>query len=415
MERRELRNALLCVCGEGLWGFQSSMVATATVLTVLLARHGASQRMIGAITSIEGGMVVIPQFLGLYLFTSRRRRKRQLVLWHFVAIIPFLFVNAAIIHFGPRFGGAFVRWALLASLAGMMTGMGVIVGVWMDWMACLFHTGIRGRVMGVSFFSAAFFGGGGALLAGWVLKLFPGDNTYAVLYAVAGVVAFASLATFAFLRDPAEHETVEPPGPSIKDYLRRFGQSLRDKNFRRFLVGRMLASFGFCVVPFIAVYYGSAEGGSLADATVVSCGAAMTVGMAVAHLVLGKLGDRSGHRAGIVIGAAMQVAAIIVLFLTPGWWGCVLTYVCAGVCVSAGYLSHSNMLFETCPHDHRLAHITVGNFVMGAPLIVAPLLAGLAAHAWGLKTMFLACLFFSIAAVMWFALAVKEPRTLAAG
>ena len=117
MQRRDFRNALFVVCGESLCGFQAALVASATVLTVLLVRHGASERMIGAITAIEGGLVVVPQFLGLYLFTSRRRRKRQLLIWHFVAILPFLFVSGAVVFLGPHFGDAFVRWGLLASLA----------------------------------------------------------------------------------------------------------------------------------------------------------------------------------------------------------------------------------------------------------------------------------------------------------
>ena len=120
--RTDIRNTT-CICvGESLWGFQSSMVASATVLTVLLTRFGASERLIGSIAAIAAGTIAVPQLLGIYLFHSTRRRKRQLIAWHLYAIIPFHFVTGLLTLFSNGFPAWLTHCLLLVSYGCMLTG-----------------------------------------------------------------------------------------------------------------------------------------------------------------------------------------------------------------------------------------------------------------------------------------------------
>jgi MFS family permease len=146
----------------------------------------------------------------------------------------------------------------------------------------------------------------------------------------------------------------------------------------------------------------------------VSCGAALTLGLAAGSVVIGRLGDRHGHRLGVLIGIGMQVLTLLVILFVPGIRGCLLAYACAGICNACGYVSHYNMIFETCPHSHRMAHISVGNLLIGCPLALAAVFGGRVADVWGRPVLFTACLVFSVLAFVWCALAVKEPRTLPA-
>jgi len=308
---------------------------------------------------------------------------------------------------------ALVRWGALIGYAVFVLAMGCNVSAWLDWLADLFPKSIRGTAIGASTFSASLCGVGGALLAGRLLRERPGMTTYALLYALAAVVAYLSISTFWLIRDRAESSAEDDtPAPPIRVMLARFAVSLREGNFRAFLIGRVCAALGFCMVPFIAVYYQSAGGGGLRPDVVVSCGAAMTVGMSLGPLVLGRLGDIHGHRLGVTLGTAGQVVALGVVLTLGGIMGCVIAYLFAGLAIGSGWVSHNNMLFETCPHDHRMAHITVGNLVMAAPLIIAPIAAGALVEVAGLRVLFWVCLGLSAVAVAWFATRVKEPRQL---
>lgn len=405
------RNGLVFIAGEGFWGFNAALVASSTVLAVLLKEFGAGARMIGSIGAIESGLTIIPQIFGMYFFHSIKHRKRNLIFWHLFAVIPFLFVSGAIICFENHYSPLIARWCLLLSFACFMCGIGIILGVWMDWIAHIFETRTRGTLMGMTFFAAALMGSIGGLVAGAIISRIEGHFAYAILYFIAGFFATVSLLTFFLVKDPAENmDASAQKGISIVDILASFRKSLLDSNFKSFLVCRILASLGFCIIPFIAIYFKSPDGGGLSNSAIVSCGAAMTFGAAITNLILGKIGDMRGHRVGIIIGTLMQVVTLSIILAASGGIFCVITYFCVGICISSSFISHSNMLLETCPHDHRVAHITVGNLVLSIPLVLSPFLAGLAAEHFGIRPVFMTCLAFSLLAFVWGLLKVKEPR-----
>ena len=130
-------------------------------------------------------------------------------------------------------------------------------------------------------------------------------------------------------------------------------------------------------------------------------------------MVAGIVGDRAGHRAGILLSVGVQIAALALMLTTRGRWSCLGAYLLCGICMGAANISHANLLFETCPHDNRVAHITIGNIVLGMGTAVIPLLAGWLAQQWGVRATFGACLVFSLAAFVWFVVRVREPRLAA--
>ena len=405
------KNTVFNALGESIWGFQAALVAPATVLTVMLRDYGAGERMIGSIAAVESGAALLPQIIGIYLFTSHARRKMNLVLWHVLLMAPAMLAIALLTHFSDRIPPAVLRLAIIGCFGWFQFFMGIIVAVWMDWLAHLFAPAIRGTVFGISWCASAVAGTGSGLLAGYILKVYP-HAAYTYLYLAAGVLVAVCMGSFAMIRDPAADQPDDRPRVTTADLLDSFRLSLLDRNFRAFIIGRVLTVAGFCIGPFIAIYYTSAAGGGLSNNAVVSFGAAMTVGMAVGNLGLGRLGDSCGHRIGILLGAAVQVAALIVMLVSAGRLSCMLAYFGAGLVGASGFLSHVNMLYETCPHDSRIAHITVANFLMGVTMIVCPIASGFAAAQWGLPTLFAICLAISVCAFVWLLLRLREPREL---
>ncbi|HUT23036.1 MAG TPA: hypothetical protein VM492_01700, partial [Sumerlaeia bacterium] len=394
----------------GIWGYQSSLVALATVLTVFLREQGASARMVGFLAAVESGGLFLPQVLGLYIFASRTRRKRDLMAWHFAVVIPFLFVAGGFCFLGPHMTAPLLRWSVLTAHACFSIAIGVVIAVWTDWLAHIFPLRLRGIAMGSSMGLAALCGMGGSLTAGWAIRTFESPHVYGWLYVAAGGVAWVAMVFFCFIVDPMANGGEAFVRPKTRELIPHFIASLRERNFRRLVIGRMLTMPGFAGVPFITMYYTSSAGGGIAPGVVVSCGAAMTGCAAASNLALGLLGDRRGHRIGMRFGAAAQVAALVVVLLTRGEIGCVLAYAGVGLCFGSCWVSYYNMLFETCPHGNRAAHITAGNLLVGAAGLAAALVAGPLAGAFGLRVLFALILAASAAAFLWFLFAVEEPR-----
>lgn len=405
------RNIITFASGEGLSGLSYGMVAPMTVLAVLLHENGARPWMIGSLMAIQQGASVLPQMLGVYLFRSNRRRKVNLVLWSLTMLTPPLIAMSALVYWSPQIGPAFTRWGLICGFLLFSLAGGMPAAVWMDWLAHLFEQKIRGRVFGIVFGSLNLTQAGGAVIGGAVLLANPGNTGFAILYLASGVLLFVANTIFLAARDPAQHADEVVIKTDFTRMLSLFAYSLRSRNFRNFLIGRLLATLGLSMMPFIIIYYLSAHGGELEEARIIQFSAGQWIMASLALVAIGWIGDRWGHRLGIVLGTLMQIFALLLLVTTAGPWSCLAVYAILGICQGANSVSHYNLLCETCPHDNRKVHITAGNLAMLPSLLMVPIFAGLLVEYYSIAALQWACLIISIAAFAWFVCLLKEPRT----
>jgi MFS family permease len=196
----------------------------------------------------------------------------------------------------------------------------------------------------------------------------------------------------------------------LRDIIAAARGSLADAGFRRVLTGRCLSLAGFCIGPFIALHYLSAGGGGLAASLVVSMGAAQTGGSAVACMLFGRIGDRAGHRFGMLMGVVFQIGSLLSALLIKGPAGCFLAMLLAGCVWGTSMISYMNLVIESCPHKVRSAHLMIGNMVVGVAGLLFPIAGALlAAHA-GIPALMEASLAVSALALAWGLWKVKDPR-----
>ncbi len=150
----------------------------------------------------------------------------------------------------------------------------------------------------------------------------------------------------------------------------------------------------------------------ICDASILFCGMALPLGQAVASFALGILGDRKGHRIGVVLATAAQAGVVAVVLLSSGQASCMIVLFGIGFVYGGTWVSHINVVIESCPHDHRVAHITVSSVLLAVPAAMAAVAYGRIADVYGFDTLFKIWLVFSLAALAWMILRVKEPRTL---
>jgi MFS family permease len=392
----------------------AALVAPMTVMAVMLRRYGAEPQTIGALLAIQQVGLMLPQLLGPLLFRSARSRQKALVAWHVLGPLPFLLVMAAVIHYGGTWQGDNRVRALLWSFACFNAAIGVIIPPWIEWISHLFEQRLRGKVVGATMCLAALAGSGSTWVAGWVMRTIPGDDGFALLFVGAFLLGLVSMGSFILIHDPIHDEPQIIVAPPVRwpELLRRFRDSLRDPNYRNYLVGRVLATLGFTLPPFIPLYFHSELGGGLDEALIVTCSALELLVMAGCNLLLGWLGDRYGHRLGVMIGIISQVLTLVAMLTLPGLAGCLLVFALAGVQMGAAGVSNWNFMVESCPHSNRSAHFTVGNVVLSPICVVAPLAAGALVEMRGLPTVVWGSFGVSVVAALWLLLKVREPRTL---
>jgi len=408
----ERSNAFRCVSGEGLFGVGMGLVAPLTVLPLLLQSLGASDFQLGLAGSIGLAGWVLLQPVGFLLFGRRRRTKRFLIPWSLCFSVPTYVAMAALVYFlGPE--QPHLCAALLLLLFGIrVLGGGAAVPFWLEWQATIFRRAIRGRVIGMISAASGIGGALGFVIAGRAQDGLPFPVNYSLLFAGGVLFFLAALAVLFTVREPASFSAPYEP-PRMRDLFRRFAHSLRERNFRSYLIGRILMTMGGGALAFYAVYFESPEGGGLSKGLVTTLGVFLTISHGVSSVVLGRWGDRAGHKAGVVVGALAQFGGIAVAFLGRGPIACAACFLLVGVAWAAGWVSHLNMLFETCPHDSRVAHITVSNLVLGPVLFLVPMATGwMMEHVANRTTGIGLTLIPTFLGLAWLALAVREPRDL---
>jgi len=409
-----LTNLAFYATGDSFWGFMTSMTASSVVLVFLLHEFGANNSMIGSISALETGGYLLPQFFGVYLFRSIARRKRQLAAWHCLVVLPFMLIMSLLTFFSGSLSPVVYRWGMLLSYACYTTTLGIVIAAWVEhYMGYVFKPDVRGSVMGLAAFGFSLAGMGGSIFAGWFIEQVTMPNSYALLYLMGVGLGVISFVFFLSVKDPQPYpeETHQEP-IHLKEFFQTIGSSLKGDNFRNFIIGRILMTMGFCIVPFIAIHYSSSVGGSLSAGAVVSSYSALTFANAVGSLILGRMGDLHGHRLGLIIGVVVQIAALVVLMFIPGSLGCVLAYAGAGVIGAAGNVPVYTLILETCPHEKRMLHISVANFLIGVPAALAPVLAGIVAERVDLRYLFAACACITLLSLFWLVVRFKEPRSL---
>jgi MFS family permease len=335
------------------------------------------------------------------------------VLWHFAVMLPFTLLMGILTFFADQMDPSLYRIGMLVSFACYTGAIGVVAASWVEFfLGTIYEPDIRGTVMGLSSFGASATGTLGALFAGWWIGSVGGIQSYAWLYVFSWLLGMVSIAMFLFIQDPGGADAPETARPGLRHLAASMRASLNSANFRNYLGGRVLSVISFSLLPFIAIYYTSAAGGGLADDFVVACFAAYTIANALGALALGRLGDRYGHRWGVLFGPGMQAVTLGLALLIPGAPGCILVYLGAGLANSCGFVSHSNLVMEMCPPENtnRVAHISIANLVIGIPAAVSPILSGWIAGRWSEPALFAICLGLSLVALAWLLLRFKEPR-----
>jgi MFS family permease len=411
MERVDRKNALINAVGEGFWGFGGNLVAPLTVLALLITRLGGSKLEVGLLSTIGAAAILFPPLAASFVMQKAAGKRKFLILYHIYLLFPFWVLMGVIILFLAKNHPFASRILLPITYAIYMCAIGFMLPLWMDWIAGLFKKEIRGTAIGWASASAAIGGTVAAFVAGILSPILPYPWNYAALFFI-GVVFFAlSMVMYIFIEEPPG--TVQAPLMPPKEIIGRFKQSLAQPNYRRYLVSRLLLTAGSGPIAFFAVHYKSAEGGGLSEQTVIALGSAIWISQALMSFGLGRLGDALGHRMGAALGALAQAVSLVIAIFVPGSFGLLVAFAMTGVGIAAGWVSHQNLLFETCPHDCRSAHITITNLVLGPLTTVVPLLTGKAVESFGTPITFGACLLPTVLGIIWLLVFVKEPRALA--
>jgi MFS family permease len=291
---------------------------------------------------------------------------------------------------------------------------GVAMTAWQDFIARLIPARRWGTFFGLQFGLGGVLGVAGAAVATAILASQPFPRNFGIL----ALICFsAQVVSYTFLAS-----TVEPPQPAApRQPMAAFLGSIapllrRNAMFRRYLFCRAAIALGLTGHSFLTAAALERFHSSAADIGVFT-GVLLGV-QALAHLGLGALADRWGHKQVLELSTALGMLALLLAFLAPAasWFLPIFALVGAA---QAGYqLSGFTLVFSFSTPAERPTYIGVANTALMPVAAFGPLLAGWLAEVASYGTLFAALLGVGVVGLLglhWRVVAPAAPAPTAGG
>jgi MFS family permease len=409
------RNYRLGVINGISFGLGEAIASPSLVLSLLIRELGGPLALVGALPAIQTAGYLLPQILvsgrlqgqPYKLPIYRTFGVVRVLTW--AALVVAIFFAAALP--APLSLALFVGGYLIFNVCG-----GVTTLAFQDVIAKVIPLRRRGAFFGIRQLGAGLlaFALGGTLVR-WLLGAggpLPFPANFGLL-ALLSLVCFAgAIFAFAIIREPPQ-ERVGPP-LRVVEGLRRAPELLRgNRNYRWFIIARLLSRAGQIAEPFYIVY--ATEQLGLPQSVAGVFVAAWALAGALSNLVWARVSDRRGNRLLILLTGGLLALAPLLIFAGPlavvalGLGQAALTVVLAAVFLVVGSaadgsaLAGMTYLLEVVPDDERPTYMGLANLILGAGALV-PVVGGVLVALIGYEGVFV---FGSICALLGLAAATR--------
>ena len=390
----------------GFFGMALGFASFVTIIPLFVSQMTDSAVLIGLIPAIHSVGWQIPQLLTADRVARQARYKPMVILMTLHERIPF--VGLALVAFLlPRIGNELGLILTFGLLVWQGLGGGLAATAWQSMIGKIIPPRWRGTFFGAQSSAANALSAVAAILAGLMLERLPSPFDYGLLFLLAAAALAVSLG---FLSLTRESERLPAPQPlGLEKFSDRLKSILsKDRNFRGYLVVRMISQFAGMAVAFYTVYAIRHHGMSELEVGVMT---SLFLGaQIVLNPLMGMLGDRWSHRAAMSIGflAFAASAGIAWWAPSPAWF--YLAFILAGLGNVGLWTIALALTLEFGAESERPAYIGLANTLIAPATIVAPILGGWLADTTGYAATFQVSLASSLIALAVLLLFVRDPR-----
>lgn len=382
-----------------------SFMSSATIVPLFVSKLTSSQLAIGLIAVIANSGWFLPQLFTANTVQRLPRRKPVVVnLGFFTERLPLWLLPLAALLAVESPTLALILFFL--GYAGHAVGAGVVATAWQDLIARIFPVNRRGRFFGITTFVGNGTGAVGATFSAWLLATLVFPTNFVATFTLAAFFITLSWAFLALAREP--EQAVTGPRQSSRQFWASLPQLLRsDRNFRRFILSRLLLVLGNMGAGFLTV--AAVSRWQVADGTVGLYTLALLIGQTLANAAAGFLADRTGNKLPLELGSALLVIAYLLAWLAPAANWYFVVFLLLGLGTGAAVVSGTMIVLEFSPADLRPTYTGLINTAMGFMGMISPLIgAWLATRSY--DALFAFSALFCLAGLVMLRTWVREPR-----
>jgi len=392
------------------FAFFSLGMTFGSILTLfpLFAKNlGASNLQIGLIPAISNLGWGIPAILGAK-YAEKTPKKLNLVLKVTLGErLPYFFMVLISFFIVPHSSKIALYLSLL--MLGIATfSMGFLGPPWMSMIEKVIDPKRRGTYFAIGNGFGAIMGVGGAALSRYFLATYPFPKNFGYSFLCASAAFLVSFVFLALTREiPDEHVKENIP---FSKYLRGIKHVLKDKNFRNYIVNRILSALMLASNGFIVVY--SLKKFFISDEIVADFTAFLLVSQGLSSFVFGPMGDKIGHKFTLILGKIFYIVAILLLIFGNKVFYIYIVFILVGLVNSTGMVGDFAITLDLVSNKRKELYMGVLNLLISPFSFLAPLLGGKIADLLGYKALFYFSAVIGIFSLMFLIRFVKDPRKL---
>ena len=182
----------------------------------------------------------------------------------------------------------------------------------------------------------------------------------------------------------------------------------RDRNFNWFLVARTLSQFATMGFAFYIVY--ALRRFQMQEITAGYLTATLTIAQTVANAGMGWLGDRVGHRAMLILGAAAATLSSLLAWAAPSLTWFFPIFILTGFANVSIWTNGMTMTVDFSGEADRPYYIGLAQTLTAPATMLAPLIGGWIADTQGFTSTFAVSMALSILMMGILLFFIKEPR-----
>jgi MFS family permease len=404
-ERQNKINFTLGFIQSGLWGLALTFSSITTVIPAFLQKLGASNIEIGLIPSLVNLGFTFPSILSAPIVERTGSVKRFVITVTWIERIPYLFL--ALLSFFVAFSNPRLSIYTALALIGIANfGTGFIMPGWMDFVARIIPITSRGKFIAMGNGLGGILGIAGANMVGRILNIYPFPKNFGICFSSTMVILIVAYVILLFIKEP-DYEKSNRENSS--NYFPEVPKIIRgDRNFKNYVLARIILSFGGIGIAFYTVYAVSRF--SLSDSVVGLFTMFLVGAQPLANILWGPLADRIGHKYVLLGGVTCNLLGNLVVLITKSPALLYLAFALSGATNSAFMISGLQIILEIAPPERRPTYIGINNVLMSPFLAISPILGGYIADRCGYLFVFAISFIANVLGLFILFKMVEDPR-----
>lgn len=406
---KDLRhNLTVNITESAFFGLATGFASYITIIPLFVSGFTHSALLIGLIPAIPRLGWQLPQLLTAEKI-ARLQYYKPTVMWLTIhQRFPF-FGLALVALLQLQLNSQILLYLTFAILIWQGLGGGLSATAWQSMVGKIIPPGRLGIFYGALSAAANLMSIFGALIAGLLLKQIAQPFNFALCFLCASVAMALSWFFMSRTREPVSN-SLSTIG-TRSEFWASLSVILRyDKNFRCFVITRMLSQLALMPLPFYTLYAVHKHG--MGEESIGLITGLLMLTQTIAGLVLGWVGDRWGNKLVLEAGSIICAFSSVLAGLAPNVNSFYLVFIGAGIGMSALQNIAAVMTLEFGNQRQRPAYIGLGNTLVAPATILAPLLGGWIVDNIDYKTAFLVAAIGGLITALVLHLGVTDPRYL---